>query len=430
MANRVKRANVVKRANSPYWYGRFMVGGKACWVSTKTEVKKDADAFVKRKIAADRKTLSLDECWSDLTRAIDTLPKDATTTTETAGQFLSKAEKLIIKLAGMMPKPDEVLNDAAKRIASAKGLKINVADAWKAWQVAPDKKRHPSKNTEASYKGIWKRFETWAALNGVTYLHDVDDAKSLEYMRYVEGVGVSNRTLNGHKVFLGSVWNALKTEGSLIDNPWRKRVTKELATEGRESFTKAELDVMWEKASPTMRVMIAVGLFTGLRLSDVVTMRWVNIKNGVITVIPHKTAKTKQKSDKKVEIPVIPELARYLADYRMTSKGEYLFPDEMAAFKHDRTSASQKFQAFLEDDCKFTTTRDKTEGDNRKRRSVVKGFHSLRYSFVTAAAASGIPQHVIQKMVGHGSPAITEHYTEVSPDSKKLEMGKLNLTLE
>ena len=35
-------ATLVRQANSPYWYARFMVDGKDYWISTKTKNKKDA----------------------------------------------------------------------------------------------------------------------------------------------------------------------------------------------------------------------------------------------------------------------------------------------------------------------------------------------------------------------------------------------------
>jgi integrase len=50
---------------------------------------------------------------------------------------------------------------------------------------------------------------------------------------------------------------------------------------------------------------------------------------------------------------------------------------------------------------------------------ILVSFHSLRHSFVSLAAAAGAPQHVIQALVGHGSPAMTAHYTHVDNDQRR-----------
>jgi len=55
------------------------------------------------------------------------------------------------------------------------------------------------------------------------------------------------------------------------------------------------------------------------------------------------------------------------------------------------------------------------------RRAVVEvGFHSLRHTFVTLLAGAGTSQAVIQKLVGHGSPVMTQAYV-----SSTLEIAKM-----
>ena len=60
-------------------------------------------------------------------------------------------------------------------------------------------------------------------------------------------------------------------------------------------------------------------------------------------------------------------------------------------------------------------------GENGERPRAIGrvGFHSLRHSFVSLCAKAGAPQHVVQKRVGHGSPAMTEHYTHADADQKR-----------
>jgi integrase len=53
------------------------------------------------------------------------------------------------------------------------------------------------------------------------------------------------------------------------------------------------------------------------------------------------------------------------------------------------------------------------------------GFHSLRHSFVSLCAKAGAPQHVVQRLVGHGSPAMTEHYTHLDDRQKQAAVQAL-----
>jgi integrase len=53
------------------------------------------------------------------------------------------------------------------------------------------------------------------------------------------------------------------------------------------------------------------------------------------------------------------------------------------------------------------------------------GFHSLRHTYVSLQAERGIPQSTVQAIVGHGSPAMTVHYTHIT--DKAAEMATLPL---
>ncbi len=55
----------------------------------------------------------------------------------------------------------------------------------------------------------------------------------------------------------------------------------------------------------------------------------------------------------------------------------------------------------------------------RKRTAVEVGFHSLRYTYVLLHAERGTPQATVQAVVGHGSPAMTAHYTHIGEDTSR-----------
>jgi len=55
------------------------------------------------------------------------------------------------------------------------------------------------------------------------------------------------------------------------------------------------------------------------------------------------------------------------------------------------------------------------------------GFHSLRHTYVSLHAERGTPQSVVQAIVGHGSPAMTAHYTHIGEETARQVAGVITL---
>lgn len=51
------------------------------------------------------------------------------------------------------------------------------------------------------------------------------------------------------------------------------------------------------------------------------------------------------------------------------------------------------------------------------------GFHSLRHTYVSLHAERGTPQAVVQAIVGHGNPAMTNHYTHIGEETARRVAG-------
>jgi len=49
---------------------------------------------------------------------------------------------------------------------------------------------------------------------------------------------------------------------------------------------------------------------------------------------------------------------------------------------------------------------------------IVKGLHTLRHSFISALAAAGVDQRIIDDIVGHTSDEIKRRYRHLTPDAK------------
>ena len=62
-------------------------------------------------------------------------------------------------------------------------------------------------------------------------------------------------------------------------------------------------------------------------------------------------------------------------------------------------------------------------GAGRSRSSLT--FHSLRYSFNSALANAGVSQEIRQKLTGHASAEMNQHYTHHEIETLRAAVGKL-----
>jgi len=142
---------------------------------------------------------------------------------------------------------------------------------------------------------------------------------------------------------------------------------------------------------------------------------------GFIVVVPLKT----NRFNKKVDIPIHPVLAKLLAKYKTSSaSGKLLFHKESAAYAADSARITKPIQEFFES-CGIKTT-EAPEHGHRRRAIVRVGFHSLRHSFVSLCAKAKTPLHVVQKLVGHGSPLLTaDVYLHLDSEQKQEAIASL-----
>lgn len=376
-----------------YWHFRIGVNGRDRWVSTKCTNRKEAAIVAEGKTKALQKTVSAEVQFDGLMMILALLPQaDA----------------------------DKLRREFSRRLFRGQSVTLPLAAAWDAWQRTPTK-GNPSPRTVSMYKAIWSAFEEWITgkANG---LHEVSQAQAEQYAATLWEKKVSPRTYNAHIQFLRSLFKTLHTQGGLIVNPFEAITSLDNATEGRTQFTADELRAICSKAQGSMRYMIGAALYTGLRLGDVVGLRWQDIGPDSITVIPSKT----KRKGKQLTIPLHPVLSALLAELKAAGSGTgYLFPVEKALYDRHLSGVSKPIQEFFTETCKIITTEAAEEGGQRKRAIVRKGFHSLRHSFVSLCAANRVPQSAIMELVGHGSPAMTALYTHAGDEQKAAAIAAL-----
>ena len=68
---------------------------------------------------------------------------------------------------------------------------------------------------------------------------------------------------------------------------------------------------------------------------------------------------------------------------------------------------------------KNAETKARAEAKRRTKWSVLKGYHVLRHSFISALVNKGIDQRIIDELVGHQTEAMRRRYRHLYPDVKQ-----------
>lgn len=304
---------------------------------------------------------------------------------------------------------------------------MRVADAFDAFAVHPMRPRRAMKDGGADmirqYRSRFERFAGWLSSvhPEIVELRAVSKDVAFEFLKGF-AVTVSANTYNKYLTFLSTLWNVLREEARLTFNPWSevrhvpqpKSVRRELSIE--------ELATVAQNAGGEMFLLFAIGVYTGLRLGDAVRLRWsaVDFAKNHITVEPTKTERFTKGVP--VVIPLVPRFREILCNVPEEKRKGWIVPglaDKYSRRESGRGDVSKAVQRVFS----AAGIDTQVQGD-RCRARVAVGFHSLRHTFVSIAATSGIPLAVVQAIVGHSSPAMTQHYLHVSETALQADVSK------
>ena len=221
-----------------------------------------------------------------------------------------------------------------------------------------------------------------------------------------------------------SEWTARKYYGSLASafekavqwelikvNPFRK-VKKPKPPEVLPLFfSENEFNTLLSCVkSRDLRELCITALLSGLRLGELLSLRWNNIDftSKVIQVQNSETFTTKSRKNRIV--PMSEELFRMLKDRKEAIRFECdtVFHNAKGKPLKEQT-ISQQFKSYI-----------RCAGLNDKLH-----FHSLRHSFATHLVKKGVPLFAIQKLLGHSTSKTTEIYSHLLPQQLHREVNVL-----
>ncbi len=390
-ARRAKGAGTIQK-HGRTWRAVWVVDGKIFTRSTGTSDKREAEKKLAEFVAPYRLKMEAG--------------KDAAAAKTATREGMDAATASVLSASAR-----------AKR-AEAGRLSVPLSKGWNTFRESME--RNPvSAGTERMYEAQWDNFARWMKRNRprVVGLADVDEDAAGAFMKEIKA-RFSPKTFNNYRAFLMMVWRVLDKEAGLEGgNPWKDIKPLPLETHTRRELTAEELARVVAPLEGELRVLFAIGIYTGLRLGDAVNLSWgaVDMVRGFIQWTPHKT----KKHGTVVRIPLFPALAAILGETPERKRRGLVLPGLAEEYGRSNYYTSERVRLV------FAAAGIETQGETGRvnpksktaRKAVEVGFHSLRHTFVSLCANAGVPLHIVQAIVGHTSEAMTQHYFHVSDDA-------------
>jgi integrase len=297
------------------------------------------------------------------------------------------------------------------RLEDQQNPPLPIKDAWREFIASPSRPDTGSQ-TLVIYEYQFAKWVAWMTEKhpNVTSMRGVTREITEEYATTLNHGTLTGNTYNKHLNVLAMVFRVLKQKAKLAENAWEEIPRKRVVPQSRRELTVDELKKVCQTATGELRLLLVLGIYTGLRQGDACTLRWceVDLQRGLITRIPNKTAR---RNPKPVLIPIHPVLREMLEAIPAQQRGEYVLPNTTDNYYRHRWGLVQRIQDHF-GACGIRVHKAGTDG-NGKRPVVEVGFHSLRHTFVSLCREGNAPLAVVESIVGHSNPAMTRHYTHV-----------------
>ena len=305
------------------------------------------------------------------------------------------------RLSGAMARAEK-LEDA-----TAPGVRLAAI-----WQSYLDSARRPDsgERTLMGYKAQVDGFVKWMAEehSDVESMRGITSEMASAYLVSLREKKASASTYHQHLQTLLRVWRVLDGEARTKGvNPWSGFAPRTVDKAGhrKEALTLEQATKLVDTATGDMKHLLILLVCTGQRLGDLATMPWtdVDLKNGIIQLVPGKTARRKGET---VVIPILPQARAVLES--LPKKSRYVLPAIAKLYQQNRGAALSKEIQQVYENAGFVTS---VAGSHGGRKLVKYGAHSARHAFVTIARAAGLPDALIQRVTGHSSSIMVNHYT-------------------
>ena len=326
-----------------------------------------------------------------------------------------------------------------------------------AWDKYENSTTRPSSglSTLHSYKAIFDRLLLWIKKNypNISNISRIDNKIADEYMTELISAGISERTYNAYLQALKLVFRILLGKENSEKNPFQHMTKQKEDQQNRKDLTEKQVEDIFATLQddnpyhmlykPEMRVMINLCCWTGCRGQDACLMSWSSINLGKNSISYRQEKTKRRKSSTIITLPLHPQLRAALEEAKRWRTDEndsaFILQNVAKRYNNNNSGISKDISKLLAH-VGIETTIDADKETRRKQRKIVDkdgkeqivknrvcqySMHSFRHTFVSFCANAGIPLAVVQSIVGHGSPAMTRHYTHISQEAAQKAINAL-----
>ncbi len=187
-----------------------------------------------------------------------------------------------------------------------------------------------------------------------------------------------------------------------------------------------------------IREVVTVGFYTGMRLNEIVNMKWknVNLNTRIITVGDEEFT---TKGRKQRFIPICDETLEIFSRRRKGLRNHSSSHSYAEQGSKNESTNTVIYNLFKDSSSSYVFCKgngEKFTGDyfskRFKRASIAAGmdksihFHSLRHSFASNLVQQGVSLYVIKELLGHSSVSTTEIYSHLNIESLKEAISVLD----
>jgi integrase len=257
----------------------------------------------------------------------------------------------------------------------------------------------------------WKHFTAWAK---PLRLSDVTTETIARYKAHLlEVKGFEKSTVRSSLLALSSIFAAAIKDMHVLEgvNPVKDVGLPKPDTRFPRYLEQAEIDRLLAAAkehSRDMYMLVALGIFTGMRKNELINARWgwIDFKGGG-RVLVQSSGRFRTKSGRDRKIPLNTRLRGILEDSKSDNPDEFIVYPDMP----EKDGSETKYR------CDFTEA-FRTVVNDAGLANVTP--HTMRHSFASQLAIAGVSLYKISTWLGHASIVTTQIYAHLSPDDEDI----------
>jgi integrase len=305
--------------------------------------------------------------------------------------------------------------------------RLPLGKVWEVFLAGPFPRNFdPGPATLRQYGFQWQGFVGWMQEQQarVTTFDGLETDHAAGYLRHLSGprrltVGTANKHLVLCRTVCKVVLEANTASAKYLmppANPFAGQHSRKAVQEHRRGLSVEALAKVCDTAEGELKLLLFLGLYTGLRLKDCCLLEWpaVDLARGRIAATP---SKTRRRADEPLPIPIAAHLRPMLEAVPPAERHGFVLPELGELYSRGRVdTVTDRVQALFVR-CGVPIYRPGTGPGTGKRAVLQYGFHSLRHSFVTLLRDAGVPQAAVQALTGHKTRAMLETYTHIGTEA-------------